>query len=130
MKDGRKGKKLIKTENVIYVPLLLILGLISISSSFFHPPRGINNMDLAGPGSKSHPLKPMLYSIVGLKIVITKFNHRGSSPDLSLLFSRCLLPDKEQGGPRPTNRLWISSCLLYTSPSPRDRQKSRMPSSA
>ena len=25
---------------------------------------------------------------------------------------------------------WISSCLLYTSPSPRDRQKSRMPSSA
>ena len=25
---------------------------------------------------------------------------------------------------------YISSCLLYTSPSPRDRQKSRMPSSA
>ena len=24
----------------------------------------------------------------------------------------------------------ISACLLYTSPSPRDRQKSRMPSSA
>ena len=28
-----------------------------------------------------------------------------------------------------TNRL-INTCLLYTSPSPRDRQKSRMPSSA
>ena len=26
--------------------------------------------------------------------------------------------------------LWKHSCLLYTSPSPRDRQKSRMPSSA
>src|SRR5674476_1313823 len=26
--------------------------------------------------------------------------------------------------------LWIANCLLYTSPSPRDRQKSRMPSSA
>ena len=26
--------------------------------------------------------------------------------------------------------LQISACLLYTSPSPRDRQKSRMPSSA
>ena len=26
--------------------------------------------------------------------------------------------------------VWVSSCLLYTSPSPRDRQKSRMPSSA
>ena len=25
---------------------------------------------------------------------------------------------------------WVSPCLLYTSPSPRDRQKSRMPSSA
>ena len=27
-------------------------------------------------------------------------------------------------------RLGLSPCLLYTSPSPRDRQKSRMPSSA
>ena len=26
--------------------------------------------------------------------------------------------------------LWCTNCLLYTSPSPRDRQKSRMPSSA
>ena len=25
---------------------------------------------------------------------------------------------------------WIQACLLYTSPSPRDRQRSRMPSSA
>ena len=25
---------------------------------------------------------------------------------------------------------WVRPCLLYTSPSPRDRQKSRMPSSA
>ena len=25
---------------------------------------------------------------------------------------------------------WVSSCLLYTSPSPRDRTRSRMPSSA
>ena len=27
-------------------------------------------------------------------------------------------------------KVWNRSCLLYTSPSPRDRQKSRMPSSA
>ncbi|GLP23949.1 hypothetical protein HpBGD77_22010 [Helicobacter pylori] len=26
--------------------------------------------------------------------------------------------------------VWVNSCLLYTYPSPRDRQKSRMPSSA
>ena len=31
---------------------------------------------------------------------------------------------------QPMIRQAISSCLLYTSPSPRDRQKSRMPSSA
>ena len=30
----------------------------------------------------------------------------------------------------PINRGDLSRCLLYTSPSPRDRQKSRMPSSA
>ena len=31
---------------------------------------------------------------------------------------------------REFNTIGISTCLLYTSPSPRDRQKSRMPSSA
>ena len=29
-----------------------------------------------------------------------------------------------------SGRVWSKVCLLYTSPSPRDRQKSRMPSSA
>ena len=32
-------------------------------------------------------------------------------------------------GIRPQTAMW-GTCLLYTSPSPRDRQKSRMPSSA
>ena len=33
---------------------------------------------------------------------------------------------------KPISKLkrWVVICLLYTSPSPRDRQKSRMPSSA
>ena len=35
----------------------------------------------------------------------------------------CASPEGEQG-------LQIGSCLLYTSPSPRDRTRSRMPSSA
>ena len=30
----------------------------------------------------------------------------------------------------PLGELFLGYCLLYTSPSPRDRQKSRMPSSA
>ena len=32
--------------------------------------------------------------------------------------------------PKISGSLKLDSCLLYTSPSPRDRQKSRMPSSA
>ena len=37
--------------------------------------------------------------------------------------------EMEEAGPGEV-RLRIEACLLYTSPSPRDRQKSRMPSSA
>ena len=33
-------------------------------------------------------------------------------------------------GEAEAQQAWANSCLLYTSPSPRDRQKSRMPSSA
>ena len=36
-----------------------------------------------------------------------------------------MIPEREL--PLPD---WLKRCLLYTSPSPRDRQKSRMPSSA
>ena len=32
--------------------------------------------------------------------------------------------------PKTKNKLIIKSCLLYTSPSPRDKRQSRMPSSA
>ena len=35
-----------------------------------------------------------------------------------------------EGGQMPMYRRLPKRCLLYTSPSPRDRQKSRMPSSA
>ena len=35
-----------------------------------------------------------------------------------------------RGEARRTQSDWMKICLLYTSPSPRDRQKSRMPSSA
>ena len=41
----------------------------------------------------------------------------------SVLYSR-------KGGAAASQPLAVSACLLYTSPSPRDRQKSRMPSSA
>ena len=46
-------------------------------------------------------------------------------------FTRSLMSRATAGLPRFMQRQMPSwSCLLYTSPSPRDRQKSRMPSSA
>ena len=39
------------------------------------------------------------------------------------------LPEPD-GEDLPWAQVWSHACLLYTSPSPRDRQKSRMPSSA
>ena len=44
-----------------------------------------------------------------------------NSNESEALLKNCTVIKKISGG---------SSCLLYTSPSPRDRQKSRMPSSA
>ena len=38
--------------------------------------------------------------------------------------------DKGQFGNATMNNTLIQTCLLYTSPSPRDRTRSRMPSSA
>ena len=46
------------------------------------------------------------------------------NPDYLRLLSTPSIPKKERCG------LLDEACLLYTSPSPRDRQKSRMPSSA
>ena len=39
-------------------------------------------------------------------------------------------PDPAIGATRTQQRIWEKSCLLYTSPSPRDQRGSRMPSSA
>ena len=50
-----------------------------------------------------------------------------ASPDGVELSVALYLPDSE--GPHPVI-MWIHGCLLYTSPSPRDRSLSRMPSSA
>ena len=49
----------------------------------------------------------------------------GFRDELTLLF-----PYDEMAGIRQGDRVRLKRCLLYTSPSPRDRTRSRMPSSA
>ena len=48
------------------------------------------------------------------------------------VYKECINPDiYDRFGPNHQDQFgWFLTCLLYTSPSPRDRQKSRMPSSA
>ena len=83
---------------------------------------GVSSSDLAMINKIS---RPDLIR-VGQKLTIPlKGNRRPLAPKLldSTTLSRL-------DSIRPTPGKWDRICLLYTSPSPRDRQKSRMPSSA
>eukprot|EP00826_Nyctotherus_ovalis_P006463 TRINITY_DN11536_c0_g2_i1.p1 TRINITY_DN11536_c0_g2~~TRINITY_DN11536_c0_g2_i1.p1 ORF type:complete len:114 (-),score=33.40 TRINITY_DN11536_c0_g2_i1:14-355(-) len=48
----------------------------------------------------------------------------------ALKFHSALQSNNEEVNGNTDNNVTDNACLLYTSPSPRDRQKSRMPSSA
>ena len=64
-------------------------------------------------------------SIKGMVITSGKIDFSGGM-DLSTLEAL-----KRNSGSNPASKIFeFIICLLYTSPSPRDRQKSRMPSSA
>ena len=59
-----------------------------------------------------------LSAVVGEVVVVTS-----SALDLPRLPVRVLVDEHPEQGP-------LEACLLYTSPSPRDKRQSRMPSSA
>ena len=61
-------------------------------------------------------------SVTGMMMAIAN-NHYPSISELTTLFSYGLLSENGEYAP-------LKLCLLYTSPSPRDRTRSRMPSSA
>ena len=71
-----------------------------------------------GSGSWNAPSGPCMYNVA------MRFARAGESSSFYDVLSKCYW--KEHGG--CSEHCYI--CLLYTSPSPRDRQKSRMPSSA
>ena len=57
----------------------------------------------------------------------------GIDPKKSLIFNQSLVPAHSEGSwilGCVARMGWLNSCLLYTSPSPRDLAQSRMPSSA
>ena len=67
-------------------------------------------------GASTNPSRNII-KIDALKFDIEK-------PRAHSVFDEIKIIDKRE------NRSNLNNCLLYTSPSPRDRQKSRMPSSA
>ena len=75
---------------------------------------GLTLMALASPGSMSAGLHKMRKEAIAPEVLQAKAEQSGYSVDNWFLQQTTLVP----------------TCLLYTSPSPRDRQKSRMPSSA
>ena len=78
------------------------------------------------------------YADPAMKMVILESNDIESSEELAkeLLGSKYSINKKNNGTLVASNKAYVlnfdqrKDCLLYTSPSPRDRQKSRMPSSA
>ena len=70
----------------------------------------------------------------GMKVRVIKGNHKGSEGKILFVFPKDNKAIVEgvnfiKRAVRPTQNN-PSGCLLYTSPSPRDKRQSRMPSSA
>ena len=65
----------------------------------------------------------------GVVVTMRKYSDAGIQEDLEAESSRMRMHQGEDEAPVDDEDA-DSYCLLYTSPSPRDRQKSRMPSSA
>ena len=80
-------------------------------------------LNLKNKDSTVSRLSAVLRSETGIKLVVTDINETVECPVGNYQVDRLLvfIDDQQQQ---------FSFCLLYTSPSPRDRQKSRMPSSA
>ena len=95
---------------------------VSLFTPYQLQARGVHVWD--NPYDLRHPLSiydPQLSSCILLEMVGTSFSTRVTTPkELDSLPHVTLT----------ANTPWDQSCLLYTSPSPRDQRGSRMPSSA
>ena len=100
-----------KDQNGVIIGYLIKYQLISDPSSQMTRPVGaVTQLSLDN-----------LMTGVTYSFTVAAINSNGTGPDATMVMFTTI-PDVEN--------LRVSDCLLYTSPSPRDRQKSRMPSSA
>ena len=86
---------------------------------------------VAGQSAPAWPIKPVTI-VVGVQPgAATDIEARLYAQKLTENTGRTVIVDYKPGaGSTIGTHYVVKSCLLYTSPSPRDRQKSRMPSSA
>src|SRR5665213_1085889 len=87
------------------------------------------------PGNSGGPLVDMSGSVIGMNTAIytQSMGSEGvgfAMPSNILISVYNMLIGPEHKVTRGSIGVTFQACLLYTSPSPRDRQKSRMPSSA
>ena len=74
---------------------------------------------------------PSFYDVIEENIILKKDTSHGMIREEILSKKGEHLGHVFTDGPKPTGlRYCINGCLLYTSPSPRDKRQSRMPSSA
>ena len=87
-------------------------------------------------GADTPAIEAPLYDLLGGRNFVPKplaIENSGKATNLYLpvpYAKHCKITYDEGRPPGPPPGRWYNICLLYTSPSPRDRQKSRMPSSA
>ena len=86
-------------------------------------------------------LKPYLGTDGYLQVQYRMENHKQHHNRVHVIIAHCFIPnpnnykyinhiDSNKTNNNIDNLEWCTNCLLYTSPSPRDRSLSRMPSSA
>ena len=80
---------------------------------------------------KVHKMETSIYiSIAAVICEVQSWNEIEEFGNSKIAFFKSRIPGLEFIPSHDTFNRFFSICLLYTSPSPRDRQKSRMPSSA
>ena len=108
-------------STIIFFELIIVIGGWKYKPDLFDINNSVNNFSV----SNTHSLGQVLYTDY-----IHVFQLSGMILLVAMIGAIVLTFRKRSGVKSQSYLKQISSCLLYTSPSPRDRTRSRMPSSA